>query len=235
MTCHVTELVKHVTSLTRPDDVMRMLPVSQSCCQHVTMASCCFCSCCCCHHGEILGCVSGKVDEKRAPEADLRSVSDNTTHSYTLCQHCTSITRTVPLFMYVCSIFDDVGDYILSTSTSSKPPKDKERHRERDRDDDSKSRRHTHSYFEKPRGDEHQVTYTLTHTVTRMQVLFLCLNLSLSLYLSVCRWWKSIQVNNLIYLRLKPRYCLYWLITWHLSVHLSVCRSFRSSLSQRAD
>lgn len=68
----------------------------------------------------------GKMDEKRAPEADL-------------------------------SIFDDVGDYIVSTtSSSSKPTKDKERHRERDRDDDSKSRRHTHSYFEKPRGDEHQ-------------------------------------------------------------------------------
>ncbi|XP_076606763.1 protein Red [Chaetodon auriga] len=76
----------------------------------------------------------GKLDEKRAPEADL-------------------------------SIFDDVGDYILSTTSSSKPPKDKDRHRERDRErerererdreDDSKSRRH--SYFEKPRGDEHQV------------------------------------------------------------------------------
>ncbi|XP_041808045.1 protein Red [Chelmon rostratus] len=77
----------------------------------------------------------GKLDEKRAPEADL-------------------------------SIFDDVGDYILSTSSSSKPPKDKDRHRERDRErdrdrdreDDSKSRRH--SYFEKPRGDEHQATET---------------------------------------------------------------------------
>ncbi|TWW75256.1 Protein Red [Takifugu flavidus] len=68
----------------------------------------------------------GKLDEKRAPEADL-------------------------------SIFDDVGDYILSSSASSKPPKDKDRHRERDRDreEDSKSRRH--AYFEKPRGDEHQV------------------------------------------------------------------------------
>uniref|UniRef100_A0A674NHS2 IK cytokine n=1 Tax=Takifugu rubripes TaxID=31033 RepID=A0A674NHS2_TAKRU len=54
-------------------------------------------------------------------------------------------------------IFDDVGDYILSSSASSKPPKDKDRHRERDRDreEDSKSRRH--AYFEKPRGDEHQV------------------------------------------------------------------------------
>lgn len=70
----------------------------------------------------------GKLDEKRAPEADL-------------------------------SIFDDIGDYILSTSSSSKPPKDKDRHRERDRDrdreDESKNRRH--SYFEKPRGDEGQV------------------------------------------------------------------------------
>lgn len=74
----------------------------------------------------------GKLDEKRAPEADL-------------------------------SIFDDVGDYILSTTSSSKPPKEKERHRDRERDrererereDDSKSRRH--SYFEKPRGDDHQV------------------------------------------------------------------------------
>ncbi|XP_030294744.1 protein Red [Sparus aurata] len=72
----------------------------------------------------------GKLDEKRAPEADL-------------------------------SIFDDVGDYILSTTSSSKPPKEKERHRdrererEREREDDSKSRRH--SYFEKPRGDDHQV------------------------------------------------------------------------------
>uniref|UniRef100_A0A669AZF6 IK cytokine n=2 Tax=Oreochromis TaxID=8139 RepID=A0A669AZF6_ORENI len=67
----------------------------------------------------------GKLDDKRAPEADL-------------------------------SIFEDIGDYIPST----KPTKEKERHRdrdrERDRDDDAKSRRHT--YFEKPRGDEHQVT-----------------------------------------------------------------------------
>lgn len=70
----------------------------------------------------------GKLDDKRAPEADL-------------------------------SIFDDIGDYIPSTTSSSKPPKDKERHRDRDRDrdreDDLKSRRH--SYFEKPRGDEHPV------------------------------------------------------------------------------
>uniref|UniRef100_A0A671TPZ7 IK cytokine n=1 Tax=Sparus aurata TaxID=8175 RepID=A0A671TPZ7_SPAAU len=79
----------------------------------------------------------GKLDEKRAPEADL-------------------------------SIFDDVGDYILSTTSSSKPPKEKERHRdrererEREREDDSKSRRH--SYFEKPRGDDHQVIRpTQTH------------------------------------------------------------------------
>ncbi|XP_060911763.1 protein Red [Labrus mixtus] len=74
----------------------------------------------------------GKLDEKRAPEADL-------------------------------SIFDDIGDYILSASSSSKPAKDKERHRERDRErererdreEESKSRRH--NYFEKPRVDEHQV------------------------------------------------------------------------------
>lgn len=72
----------------------------------------------------------GKLDDKRAPEADL-------------------------------SIFDDIGDYIPSTTSSSKPPKEKERHRdrererERERDEDSKSRRHT--YFEKPRGDEQQV------------------------------------------------------------------------------
>lgn len=68
------------------------------------------------------------------------------------------------------SIFDDVGDYIVSTgSSSSKPSKDKERHRERDRDDDSKSRRHTHSYFEKPRGDEHQVTLR-THKPSNTQM-----------------------------------------------------------------
>ncbi|XP_023281353.1 protein Red [Seriola lalandi dorsalis] len=74
----------------------------------------------------------GKLDDKRAPEADL-------------------------------SIFDDIGDYIPSTTSSSKPPKDKDRHRDRerererdrDKEDDSKSRRH--AYFEKPRGDEHQV------------------------------------------------------------------------------
>ncbi|XP_034406705.1 protein Red [Cyclopterus lumpus] len=96
----------------------------------------------------------GKLDDKRAPEADL-------------------------------SIFEDIGDYIPSSTSSSKPPKDKDRHREkerekekererekerekekererekekereREREEDSKSRRH--SYFEKPRGDEHQV------------------------------------------------------------------------------
>lgn len=75
---------------------------------------------------------------------------------HTKLHYCVVIT----LIDFVCvrSIFDDVGDYIVSTSSSSsKPSKDKERHRERDRDDDSKSRRHSHSYFEKPRGDEHQV------------------------------------------------------------------------------
>ncbi|KAK2882344.1 protein Red [Channa argus] len=71
----------------------------------------------------------GKLDDKRAPEADL-------------------------------SIFDDIGDYI--PSSTSKPPREKDRHRDRDRDrdrdredDTTKSRRH--SYFEKPQVDEHQV------------------------------------------------------------------------------
>uniref|UniRef100_A0A3B4VP53 IK cytokine n=1 Tax=Seriola dumerili TaxID=41447 RepID=A0A3B4VP53_SERDU len=80
-------------------------------------------------------------------DKDLRSVQ----HNSTVCKH----------------IFDDIGDYIPSTTSSSKPPKDKDRHRdrerERDRDrekeDDSKSRRH--AYFEKPRGDEHQLISTL--------------------------------------------------------------------------
>lgn len=73
-------------------------------------------------------------------------------------------THRVDLCVSVSSIFDDVGDYILSASSSSKPAKEKDRHRERERDreDDSKSRRH--SYFEKPRGDEHQVIQTHTHT-----------------------------------------------------------------------
>lgn len=94
----------------------------------------------------------GKLDEKRAPEADLRWVGNVATHRWKVATHATALTISV-LF----SIFDDVGDYILSSSSSSKPPKDKDRHRERDRDreEDSKSRRHT--YFEKPRGDEHQV------------------------------------------------------------------------------
>uniref|UniRef100_A0A8C2X146 IK cytokine n=1 Tax=Cyclopterus lumpus TaxID=8103 RepID=A0A8C2X146_CYCLU len=59
----------------------------------------------------------GKLDDKRAPEADL-------------------------------SIFEDIGDYIPSSTS------EKEKEREREREEDSKSRRH--SYFEKPRGDEHQ-------------------------------------------------------------------------------
>lgn len=75
-------------------------------------------------------------------------------------QHTSAAPRYVPsnsASLCSFSIFDDVGDYILSSSSSSKPPKEKDRHRERDRDreDDSKSRRHT--YFEKPRVDEHQV------------------------------------------------------------------------------
>lgn len=76
------------------------------------------------------------------------------------------------VFVFVRSIFDDVGDYIVSTSSSSKPSKDKERHRERDRDEDSKSRRHSHSYFEKPRADEHQVALR-THKKQVSQRLFL--------------------------------------------------------------
>ncbi|XP_056140524.1 protein Red [Lampris incognitus] len=60
----------------------------------------------------------GKLDEKKAPEADL-------------------------------SIFDDIGDYIPSSS-SKPPPKEKERYREREED------KRRLSYFEKPQGDEHQ-------------------------------------------------------------------------------
>ncbi len=102
-----------------------------------------------------LVCVAGKLDEKRAPEADLRSVHSNPSWA-SVCRLTHSLS---PVCCLCFSIFDDVGDYIVSTSSSSKPPKEKDRHRERDRDrdreDDSKSRRH--SYFEKPRGDEHQV------------------------------------------------------------------------------
>ncbi|XP_051533940.1 protein Red-like [Myxocyprinus asiaticus] len=63
------------------------------------------------------------------------------------------------------SIFDDIGDYIPSTSKSSRDnekerycekererEKDRERERERERDRDEEKRRH--SYFEKPRADE---------------------------------------------------------------------------------
>lgn len=134
------------------------------------------------------------MDEKRAPEADLRSVPGNTT------QHTTTALCINPTHNFcVCarSIFDDVGDYIVSTSSSSsKPSKDKERHRERDRDDDSKSRRHTHSYFEKPRGDEHQVTLP-THKNTRRRLVFEEVLKSVSVFLSVCRHWKLIQVTDL--------------------------------------
>uniref|UniRef100_A0A672G4T6 IK cytokine n=1 Tax=Salarias fasciatus TaxID=181472 RepID=A0A672G4T6_SALFA len=69
-----------------------------------------------------------------------------------------------PVLQAGASIFDDIGDYIPSTTSSSKPSKDKDRHRDRDRDrereEDSKSRRHT--YFEKPRGDEHISLTTCT-------------------------------------------------------------------------
>lgn len=90
---------------------------------------------------ELLKLISGELAALQLAGGTLRTQR----HAHCLC----------PL-----SIFDDVGDYILSSSSSSKPTKDKDRHRERDRErereDDSKSRRHT--YFEKPRGDEHQVT-----------------------------------------------------------------------------
>ncbi|KAM3869027.1 protein Red [Diretmus argenteus] len=58
-------------------------------------------------------------------------------------------------------IFDDIGDYIPTTS-SKPPPKEKERHRERERDRERERERERedekrrHNYFEKPRGDEHQ-------------------------------------------------------------------------------
>lgn len=97
-------------------------------------------------------CVVGKLDDKRAPEADLRSVQHQPNSS--------NMRQTAPVsprnHVSLCfSIFDDIGDYI--PSSTSKPSRDKDRHRDRDRDreDDSKSRRH--NYFEKPRGDEHQV------------------------------------------------------------------------------
>lgn len=110
------------------------------------------------------------------------------------------------LSLCLLSIFDDVGDYILSSSSSSKPAKDKDRHRERDRDrdreDDGKSRRHT--YFEKPRGEEHQVSVLFSryygHKVVNNNLGFFFFSLSVSL----CRWWRLIQVSHFS-VRLSPQ------------------------------
>lgn len=145
-------------------------------------------------------CVSGKLDEKRAPEADLRSVQQEQQHMDVELYICTTVQHRVSCLCF--SIFDDIGDYILSTGSSSKPPKDKERHRERDRERDrererereeeSKARRH--SYFEKPRGEEHQVR--LTRTDRRFIYSLLSETNCLSSCLSVFRSWRWIQVNN---------------------------------------
>jgi len=73
----------------------------------------------------------GKLDEKKAPEADA-------------------------------SIFDDIGDYIPSTSKVNRE-KEKERHREKERErnrerererEREEEKRQQHSYFEKPRADD---------------------------------------------------------------------------------
>ncbi|XP_051956744.1 protein Red [Xyrauchen texanus] len=74
----------------------------------------------------------GRLDEKKAPEADL-------------------------------NIFDDIGDYIPSTSKSSRDKekeryrekereREKDREREKERERDEEKRRH--NYFEKPQADE---------------------------------------------------------------------------------
>ncbi|XP_048850724.1 protein Red [Brienomyrus brachyistius] len=78
----------------------------------------------------------GKLDEKKAPEADI-------------------------------SIFDDIGDYIPSSSKNNRDrekeryrekerdrERDRERERERERDRDREEEKRRHSYFEKPRADE---------------------------------------------------------------------------------
>lgn len=77
----------------------------------------------------------GKLDEKKAPEADI-------------------------------SIFDDIGDYIPSTSSKMSRDKEKERYREkererdrerereRERERDREEEKRRHSYFEKPRADD---------------------------------------------------------------------------------
>uniref|UniRef100_A0A8D3AZS9 Protein Red n=1 Tax=Scophthalmus maximus TaxID=52904 RepID=A0A8D3AZS9_SCOMX len=78
----------------------------------------------------------GKLEDRRAPEADLSIFED----------------------------IGDYNPSTAAAAASSKLPKDKDRHRdrererERDKEEDIKSRRHT--YFEKPRVDELQVRQT---------------------------------------------------------------------------
>lgn len=73
-----------------------------------------------------------KLDEKKAPEADI-------------------------------SIFEDVGDYIPTTSKANREKekerhrereRDRERERERERDRDREEEKRRHSYFEKPKPDD---------------------------------------------------------------------------------
>lgn len=75
----------------------------------------------------------GKLDEKKAPEADI-------------------------------SIFDDIGDYIPSTSKVNREKekeryreKERERDRERERERDREEEKRRQSYFEKPRADEEAI------------------------------------------------------------------------------
>lgn len=75
----------------------------------------------------------GKLDEKKAPEADI-------------------------------SIFDDIGDYIPSTSKVNREKekeryreKERERDRERERERDREEEKRRQSYFEKPRTDEEAI------------------------------------------------------------------------------
>ncbi|XP_026166086.1 protein Red isoform X1 [Mastacembelus armatus] len=70
----------------------------------------------------------GKLDDKRAPEADLSIFDD---------------------------IGDYIPSSASSSKPPKDKDRHRDRDRDRNREDDSKSRRH--NYFEKPRGDEHQV------------------------------------------------------------------------------
>uniref|UniRef100_A0A7N8XX91 IK cytokine n=1 Tax=Mastacembelus armatus TaxID=205130 RepID=A0A7N8XX91_9TELE len=71
----------------------------------------------------------GKLDDKRAPEADLSIFDD---------------------------IGDYIPSSASSSKPPKDKDRHRDRDRDRNREDDSKSRRH--NYFEKPRGDEHQKT-----------------------------------------------------------------------------